>query len=57
MARYISEGQFGLWEETGRINDVASAAAAEGIGLGEALGREISEGDYPHKDISCLAAA
>jgi hypothetical protein len=57
VSRYISEGQFGLWEETGRINDVARRAAAEGIGLGEALGREISEGDFPHKDVSVLAAA
>ncbi len=57
VARYIREGQFGLWEETGRINDVARVAAAEGIGLGEAVGREISRGDFPHKDASVLAAA
>lgn len=57
VARYIHEGQFGLWEETGRINDVAKRAAAEGIGLGEALGREIALGDYPHRDVSVLAAA
>lgn len=57
VARYIREGQFGLWEETGRINEVARRAVSEGIGLGEALGREISEGDYPHKDVSVLAAA
>ncbi len=57
VARYIHEGQFGLWEETGRINDVAKRAAADGIGLGEALGREIARGDYPHKDVSVLAAA
>jgi hypothetical protein len=57
VARYIREGQFGLWEETGRINDVARRAAAEGIGLGEALGREIAEGDYPCKEVSVLAAA
>ena len=57
VARYIHEGQFGLWTETGRINDIAKAAAAEGIGLGEAIGREIATGDYPHKDVSYLAAA
>jgi hypothetical protein len=57
VARYIQEGQFGLWEETGRLNDVIAAAASEGQGLGEALGREIAAGDYPHKDISVLAAA
>lgn len=56
VARYISEGQFGLWQETGRINDIASQAAEEGIGLGEALGRVILEEDFPHKDVSILAA-
>ncbi|MEN6336651.1 MAG: hypothetical protein ABFE01_20550 [Phycisphaerales bacterium] len=57
VARYIQEGQFGLWQETGRINDVIAAAAREGLGLGEALGKEIAQGAYPHKDISILAAA
>jgi len=37
-------GQFGAWEETGRcINLAALAAAAEGIGLGEGIGRFISK--------------
>ena len=57
VARYISDGQFGLWTETGRINDVARAAAAEGIGFGEALGREIASADYPYRDLSIFAAA
>ena len=57
VARYISEGQFGLWTDTGRINDLMVAASREGIGMGEALGRIIAEGDFPHKDISLLAQA
>ncbi len=57
VARYIQEGQFGLWEETGRLNDVIALAAGEDLGLGEALGREIAQGTYPHKDISVLATA
>lgn len=57
VARYISEGQFGLWTETGGINDVMVTAAREGIGLGEALGKVIWEGDFPHKEISLLAQA
>jgi len=57
VARYIRTGEFGLWEETGRLNDVAVRAAHEGIGLGEAIGREIAEGAFPHKDVSVLAAA
>lgn len=57
VARYIRSGEFGLWRETARINDVVAAGAAEGLGLGEALGREILEGDYPHKETSVLAQA
>ena len=56
VARYIQTGEFGLWEETGRMNDVITHAARAGIGLGEALGRAIHDGPFPHKDISLLAA-
>lgn len=55
VARYIRTGEFGLWKETGMINDIAKEAAQEGIGLGEAIGRAIEEGEFPHKDISILA--
>jgi hypothetical protein len=57
VARYIQTGEFGLWHETGRMNDAVVAGAREGLGLGEVLGRTILEGDFPHKDISVLAAA
>ena len=57
VARYIRTGEFGLWTETGRINGVVKKAAQEGIGIGEALGREILEGDFPNKEISLLAQA
>jgi hypothetical protein len=58
VARYVENGQFGLWQETGRINDVVNAAhAAGGLGLGEAVGAAILAGDFPHKDVSVLAAA
>lgn len=56
VARYIRTGEFGLWEETGGINEAAKAAAREGIGFGEAIGRMIAEGDFPHEDVSILAA-
>jgi hypothetical protein len=56
VARYIKSGEFGLWEETGRMNDVIRAGARAGLGLGEALGREILNGAFPHKDVSVLAA-
>src|SRR5438094_2486737 len=57
VARYVSTGEFGLWHETGRMNDVIRDAARAGVGLGEALGRAILDGDFPHKPISVLAAA
>jgi len=57
VARYIQTGEFGLWQETGRINDAIRLGAQEGIGMGEAIGRAIVDGDFPHKDISVLAAA
>ena len=57
VARYIQTGEFGLWQETGRINDAIVAGARAGLGLGEAIGRTILDGDFPHKDISVLAEA
>lgn len=57
VARYIVDGKFGLWQETGRINDILAHGAAEGLGFGAALGREIYEGDYPHKECSLFAKA
>ncbi len=56
VAHYISAGQFGLWAETGRINDLVAGGAAEGLGFGESLGRAIVGGDFPHNDVSILAA-
>jgi hypothetical protein len=57
VARYVSSAEFGLWRETGEINDVIRAGVNDGLGMGEAIGRAISEGDFPHKDVSVLAAA
>ncbi|MBI3411657.1 MAG: hypothetical protein HY040_25285 [Planctomycetes bacterium] len=57
VARYIQTGEFGLWHETGRMNDAVVAGARQGLGLGEALGRTILDGNFPHKEISVLAAA
>jgi hypothetical protein len=57
VARYVSSGEFGLWQETGRMNDVIRSGAPSGLGLGEALGRAIQGGDFPHRGVSVLAAA
>jgi len=57
VARYISDGQFGLWTETGELNDIVAAGDAEGLGFGEAVGKAIAESDMPHKADSIFAAA
>jgi hypothetical protein len=59
VARYIRDGRFGLWRETGYLNDLINQAYEQdpGSGMGEAVGRAILEGDYPHKEVSLLAAA
>jgi len=56
VARWIRAGQFGLWRETGRLNDLAAEAAARGEGLGEAVGRVIHQEQLPHHDLSLAAA-
>jgi len=57
VARYIASGEFGLWRETGELNDWVREAAASGLGLGENAGRRINASDYPFRDLSVLAAA
>ncbi len=57
VARYISEGQFGLWQETAELNDIVGAGHRDGLGFGEALGRHIAASDWPHRDVSIFAAA
>jgi hypothetical protein len=55
--RYIRTGEFGLWKETGELNDWIREAAIKGLGLGENVGRRIQASNYPHKDLSVFAAA
>ena len=55
--RYIRTGEFGLWRETGELNEVIREAAAAGLGLGENVGRRIAESDFAHRDLSLFAAA
>jgi hypothetical protein len=57
VARYIASGEFGLWTETGGINYVINAAARNGLGFGEAIGKAILAGNFPAKETSVLAAA
>ncbi len=57
VATYISNGQFGLWQETGQLNEIVSKGNAQGLGLGEAVGKYISEKKLPHADVSLFAKA
>jgi hypothetical protein len=57
VARYIKSGEFGLWRETGELNDLIREAAAQECGLGEWVGQHISGSGYPYADLSVLAAA
>lgn len=54
----LPQGDFGMAEETAAVYQRAVRRAEEsGYGLGQALGQEIQEGDFPRKDLSILAAA
>jgi hypothetical protein len=56
VARYIREGQFGLWQEDGLYNEAVNQGIQEGLGFGESLGKYIWENKMPYRDISLLAA-
>ena len=58
VARALDDGSFGMARETAeRLNAAIAAGAADGIGMGAAIGREILGGRYPHKARSILATA
>ncbi len=56
VPKWIKRGQFGLWNETGTLNDIIAEAARRGEGLGEAVGRTIEESKFPRRDLSVAAA-
>lgn len=57
VAKYIKTGRFGMWYETGKINDIVNTGYADGLGYGEAVGNAILNGEqYKYKDFSLLAA-
>jgi len=57
VARYISSGEFGLWKETGEINDVVKEGVDQGLGLAESIGAAILASDFPYKETSVVAKA
>jgi len=58
VAPALDDGTFGMARETAeRLNGAIAAGARDGIGMGAAVGREILEGRYRHKERSVLAGA
>jgi hypothetical protein len=57
VERYIRSGEFGLWRETGELNDWVTEGDDLSLGLGENIGRKLLESNFPHRDLSILAAA
>jgi hypothetical protein len=57
VSAYLQTGKFGMWEETGQLMNTAIQRAADtGIGMGEALGKQLIEMDAPYNAYSLLAA-
>ena len=54
----LGSGKFGMAEETGRmLNGAIISGAAQGLGIGQAVGSMLLEGKYPHVRHSLLARA
>ena len=57
VSAYLQTGQFGMWEETGKLmNEAIQYAADTGMGMGEALGKKLIALDAPYNAYSLLAA-
>jgi len=57
VERYIKTGEFGLWRETGELNDWTSEAARFDAGMGETIARKLAESNFEWRDLSVFAAA
>ncbi|MGA2547163.1 MAG: hypothetical protein ABSF43_11475 [Rectinemataceae bacterium] len=58
VKRYVAEGQFGIWEETGSwINLALAVGAWRGMGYGESVGAMIAEDGLELPSEALLAAA
>ena len=54
----LDDGSFGMARETSELlNGAICAGDAKGLGMGAAVGREILQGRFPHKNRSVLASA
>jgi hypothetical protein len=56
VSKWIQRGQFGLWRQTGRLNELVFQAANRQQGLGEAVGCAIEEEQLPFRHLSIAAA-
>jgi hypothetical protein len=55
LGRYVGEGQFGLWTETGeQFNTAIQEGFRHKIGFGEAVGQMIDRENFPYKKNSLL---
>jgi len=58
VACSLKQGKFGFVEETGAfMNEAITRGAEQDMGMGEALGKKISEDKAPYKDLSVLYQA
>ena len=58
VARSLDDGSFGMARVTAEaLNGAIAAGNTAGLGMGEAVGRAILAGRYPHKQRSILATA
>jgi hypothetical protein len=54
----LGPGRFGMADETGRLlNEAINQGVAEGLGIGQAVGRYLSRAKPAHADLSLSAAA
>jgi hypothetical protein len=56
VSKWIRVGQFGLWRETGLLNEIIRDGARRGEGLGETVGRTIEATSFARRDLSVAAA-
>ncbi|MBN2547111.1 MAG: hypothetical protein JXB50_15020 [Spirochaetes bacterium] len=54
VARYIKTGEFGMWKETGYINDYIKEGLKSDYGFGQAMGHAIMQNNLKFKERSIL---
>ena len=57
VGKRIVDGSFGMSRETGNMLNEAIASGKDRAGLGEVVGEKIAASNFPHKNLSLLAAA